>query len=60
LVKKAKIKFDWNIDLLQLGSQFLKSQEVKDYPRMIKKIEHKEWQDFFIKEAKKLEKDILA
>ena len=60
LVKKAKVKFDWRIDLLQLGSQFLKSQEVKDYPVMIKKIEREEWQGFFIKEAKKLKKDIFV
>ena len=59
LVKKAKIKFDWHIDYLQLSSQFLLAQEVKDYPIMIKKIDHHIWQDFFIKEAKKLSKEIL-
>jgi predicted nucleotidyltransferase component of viral defense system len=59
LVKKAKIKFDWHIDPLQLGAQFIKSEEVKDYPRMIKKIKPEVWQKFFINEAKKFKKDVL-
>lgn len=60
LLRKAKAKFDWHIDPLQLGSRLLMAREVKDYPRMIKKINHKEWEDFFIKEAKKLKPEILA
>lgn len=60
LVKKAKIKFDWHVDPLQLGSQLMTVNEVKDYPRMIKKIDNRKWQDFFIKEAKKLDKGIFV
>lgn len=59
LTKKARIKFDYHIDPLQLGTQFLKAQEVKDYPRMIKKLNNKTWQDFFIKEARKLSTEIF-
>ncbi|MBU0721940.1 nucleotidyl transferase AbiEii/AbiGii toxin family protein [Patescibacteria group bacterium] len=59
LIKKAKIKFDWHIDFLQLSSQFLLAKEIKDYPIMIKKINHKIWQNYFIKEAKRLNKKIL-
>lgn len=59
LLRQAKIKFDWHIDPLQLGTQLSKAQEVKDYPRMIKKIDHKEWQDFFLAEARKLAKKIF-
>ncbi|MFH1412551.1 MAG: nucleotidyl transferase AbiEii/AbiGii toxin family protein [bacterium] len=59
LLKKAKIKFDWHIDPIQLGSQLLQAKTVKDYPKMIKKIDNKKWQDFFIKEAKKIKKNIL-
>ena len=59
LVKKAKVKFDWHIDPLQLSSKFLLAKEVRDYPVMIKKIDHKVWQDYFMREAKKLEKRIL-
>jgi len=59
LIKQAKIKFDWHIDALQLGSQLLKAKEVKDYPRMIEVIDDKQWQDFFIEQAKKIKKDII-
>ncbi|PIP28377.1 MAG: hypothetical protein COX29_01510 [Candidatus Moranbacteria bacterium CG23_combo_of_CG06-09_8_20_14_all_35_22] len=51
LIKKAKIKFDWHIDYLQLGSQFMLSKTVKDYPRMILELKNEEWQKFFIDEA---------
>jgi predicted nucleotidyltransferase component of viral defense system len=59
LVKKAKIKFDWHIDPIQLGGQLLQAKELKDYPRMIIKIADNVWQDFFFSEAKKLEKQIF-
>lgn len=60
LVKKAKIKFDWHIDPLQLGAQFVKATEAKDYPRMIKDVKPEEWQTFFIEEAKKLKGEVLG
>ncbi len=59
LVKKAKIKFDWHIDYLQLAGRFCQAKEVKDYPKMIIKMKDGEWQDFFIFEAKKLQNKIL-
>lgn len=59
LVKKAKLKFDWHVDPIQLGSQFLRARAVKDYPHMIIKIKPKEWQDFFLLEARNLGKDIF-
>ena len=59
LIKKARIKFDWHIDPIQLGTQFKKCQETADFPIMIKKIKPREWQEFFIKEAKKMKKDIF-
>ena len=54
LVKKAQIKFDHYLDPLQLGAQFLKSTELKDYPRMLAHLPEKKWQDFFVAEAKGL------
>lgn len=60
LIKKARIKFDWHIDYLELGSQFLLVKEVKDYPKMIKKIKPQLWQEYFIKEAGRLKKEILS
>jgi len=60
LIKKAKIKFDWHVDPLQLGVQFFQVKEVKDYPRMIREIKPSEWQEFFVIEAGKLKNDILG
>ena len=54
LIEKAQVKFDNYINPLQLSSQFIKSEVLKDYPNMINKIDEKEWQGFFIKEAKRL------
>ncbi len=60
LVKKAKIKFDWHVDPIQLGTQFLLAGDVQDYPRMIQKLRPVDWQKFFFSEAKKLEKEIFS
>lgn len=54
LIKKAQVKFGTYIDQLQLSSQFVKVESLKDYPNMLKKIDEKEWQGFFLKEAKRL------
>lgn len=59
LIKKAKIKFDWHIDYLELGSKFLLVKKVKDYPKMITKLDSSVWQDFFVSEAKKFKKKVL-
>lgn len=59
LVKNAKIKFDWHIDPIQLGSRLFQASEATDFPRMIIKISNKEWRDFFIHEAEKLKKQII-
>jgi len=59
LIKNAKLKFDWHIDPLQLGTQFAKAEEAEDLPRMIKHIDNEEWRKFYLQEAKKFKKDIL-
>lgn len=59
LIKKAKIKFDWHIDYLQLGSQFTLAETVKDYPRMILKLKNEKWQKFFISQAKSFSGKII-
>jgi hypothetical protein len=59
LIKQARSKFDWHIDLVQLGTQFVKAQEAKDLPRMIKTIAPQVWQSFFFEEAKKFKPEIL-
>lgn len=59
LIKKAKIKFDWHVDPLKLGSQFLLCEELKDYPRLIETLDEKQWQDFFSLKAEELGKEII-
>ncbi len=59
LLMHAKAKFDWHIDPLQVGSRFNMASETSDYPRMLKPIDHQEWKNFFIQEAKKLEAEIF-
>ncbi len=54
LMKKTHIKFDNYLDPLQLSAQFVKVDILKDYPQMLLKISPKKWQEFFIREAKKL------
>lgn len=60
LITQARIKFDFTIDPLQLGTQFIKAEEAKDYPRMILQLADADWRNFFLAEAKKLKQDILS
>lgn len=59
LVKKARAKFDWQIDPIKLGSQFLLVKELKDYPRLIEELKPSEWEKFFLGEARKLGSEIV-
>ena len=59
LLKMARIKFDSQIDPIQLGTQLLKAKDIRDLPRMIKKINDEKWRLFFINEAKSLSKKIF-
>lgn len=60
LIKKAKLKFDWHVDVLKLGGQFLLVNEVGDYPRLLVRVDDKEWKEFFEKEAKRLGERVLG
>lgn len=59
LRKKARAKFDTNIDPLQMTQQLLEVANQKDYPRLV--INHKPeiWQKFWLNEAEKLKKEAL-
>lgn len=59
LIKLAKAKFNWNIDPVQLGINFAKVIEFKDYPKMFVPFEPQEMEKFFLDLAKSLEKDIF-
>lgn len=59
LIKKTTMKFDWHIDYLQLGSQFLLAETVKDYPRMLVDLESDVWQKFFLGQAESFRERII-
>lgn len=59
LIKLARIKFDAQIDAIQLGAQLLKAKNIQDLPRMLKKTDHRQWRLFFIKQAKLLSKEVF-
>ncbi|MFH1170454.1 MAG: nucleotidyl transferase AbiEii/AbiGii toxin family protein [Candidatus Vogelbacteria bacterium] len=59
LVNKAKVKFDHHLDYLQLGAQLMKVSELKDYPKLIIKINDQDWQSFFITEAMEFSSEVL-
>ena len=59
LIKDAKVKFDWHIDRVVLGSQFLKVKELADLPMMLVPFDRNDMDVFFEKLAKSLEKDIF-
>ena len=59
LLKMARIKFDSEIDPIQLGTQLIKAKDIQDLPCMLKKIDNKIWRRFFTDEAKILSKKIF-
>ena len=59
LIKQAKAKFDWHIDPIQLGTNFARVVDFKDYPKMFVSFNPKEMENFFLKLAKSLETDIF-
>lgn len=59
LIKDAKAKFDWHIDQVTLGSQFMKVKELKDMPKMLVPFDKKDMEEFFLNLAKSLKKDIF-
>ena len=59
LISKARIKFDNHIDPIQLGAQYVRAKELKDYPKMLEKVNPETWQEFFINEARKLRERVF-
>lgn len=60
IIKKARIKFDWHIDFIQLGTQFMQAQELKDYPLLLVSLEENEWQNYFLEKAKSFKENIIS
>ena len=59
LLRQAKAKFDWDLSSLELGARLMEAVQLTDYPRMSKKIDHREWKEFFVEEARKLKRKIF-
>lgn len=59
LLMQAKAKFDWDITLVELGTRLTEAAGMTDYPRMLKPIDHSEWKNFFVEEARKLKSEIF-
>lgn len=59
LIKLARNKFDSQIDPIQLGTQLMKAKDIQDLPRMLVKINHSLWRNFFLSQAKSLSKEIF-
>lgn len=60
LILDAKAKFDWDIDRLNLASQFVRVREFKvDYPKMLIPFSEEQMEKFFLRLAQKLKKEIL-
>jgi len=61
LAEKARVKFDWQIDFIQLGAQFLEVKNLLevDYPIMLIDLDKSKLEEFFLKEAKNLKNRVL-
>ena len=59
LVNFAKIKFDTNINYLQLGTNLSKVINYLDDPIVKKAINHKHIEDFFLNQAKKMQEKFI-
>ncbi len=60
LKKKARAKFDTHIDPLQMAKQLLEVDSLEDFPRMIKKLPHNEWREFWKNEAAAIKSEVLV
>lgn len=59
LILGAKAKFDWDIDKITLASQFVKAKDFDESLMVLVPFNQKEMEEFFLKLAKSLEKDIF-
>ncbi len=59
LVKKGQEKFEIVVDPLQLGENLLQVNALQDMPIMIKEVDMKKVRQFFLAEAKSLQKKIF-
>lgn len=60
LLQKAFEKFGIKVDSLQLGENLFQVKKLEDMPVMLKNFNKQEMEDYFLTEAKKLEKGIWS
>jgi len=60
LRQKARAKFDIPIDPLQMAQQLFEAEKVKDYPRMLVKLDPQTWINFWKEEALTLKGEALV
>ena len=58
LGKLARIKFDTHIDPIQLGSQLIRANTIRDLPKMLIKLPQSQWRSYFIERAKSLKNKV--
>lgn len=58
LLKKSFEKFEMKADALQISENLLMVRKLEDMPVMIKKLDRKKMEDFFVGEIKKLEGEV--
>lgn len=59
LILNARAKFDWDIDPINLGSQFMRVKDVGDLPHILKPFNKKEMEKSFFNLAKELEEEVF-
>ncbi len=59
MLMKAKAKFDWDLSPVELGARLIEASNMTDFPRMLVKIDHNVWRNFFLEQARALKKEIF-
>lgn len=57
--KLARVKFDTNIDPIQLGSQLIKAKDISDLPKMLIRLPHEKWRKYFLQKAQELKREVF-
>lgn len=55
LIKKARLKFDWYADPVQLAAKFLLAGEASDLPKLRISLPENEWRGYFFNQAKTMQ-----
>ena len=59
LGRLARVKFDTNIDPIQLGSQLVVAENISDLPIMVAEIKEEDWRDYFVTKAEELKGSVV-